>query len=51
MPDAAEANVVLRVVSHRVEADKGYVPLMIAVLDLIDAADTRAASEALRGLR
>lgn len=50
-PNADDANVVLRVVENPIAFDGKFVPLVVAVLDLLDAADTRAAAEALRILR
>ena len=49
-PNADDPNVVLRIVDAPMAFDK-FVPAIVAVLDLLDAADTRAAAEALRVLR
>lgn len=49
-PNSENPNVVLRVVDEPVEFGR-FVPPIVAVLDLLDAADTRAAAEALRVLR
>ncbi|MEJ7719085.1 MAG: helix-turn-helix domain-containing protein [Ilumatobacteraceae bacterium] len=50
-PNADDANVVLRAVENPIAFDGKFVPPVVAVLDLLDAADTRAAAEALRILR
>lgn len=50
-PNADDPNVVLRIVKEPIEIDDEFVPPIVAVLDLLDAADTRAATEALRVLR
>jgi len=50
-PNADDANVVLRVVENPIAFDGKFVPSVVAVLDLLDAGDTRASAEALRILR
>lgn len=50
-PNVGNANVVLRVVENPIAFDGKFVPSIVAVLDLLDAGDTRAAAEALRILR
>lgn len=50
-PSADDPNVVLRIVENPVAFDDKFVPPVVAVFDLLDAADTRAAAEALRILR
>ncbi len=50
-PNADEPNAVLRIVEGPIAFTDQFVPPIIAVLDLLDAADTRAAAEALRVLR
>lgn len=50
-PNADGANVVLRIVENPTLVGGRFVPPIVAVLDLLDAADTRAATEALRMLR
>lgn len=50
-PNADDPNTVLRVVDGPIAAADRFVPPIVAVLDLLDAADTRAAAEALRVLR
>ncbi|CAN5552442.1 hypothetical protein BH24ACT5_BH24ACT5_06580 [soil metagenome] len=47
-PTAGDPNVVLRVVEEPMVFGDKFVPPIVAVLDLLDAADTRAAAEALR---
>lgn len=47
-PSADDANVVLRIVDEPLAFGGKFVPPIVAVLDLLDAADTRAAAEALR---
>ena len=47
-PDADDPNVVLRIVDDPIDFDDRFMPPIVAVLDLLDAADTRAAAEALR---
>ena len=49
--NADDPNIVLRVVEEPKEFDGRFVPPIVALLDLLDAADTRAATEALRILR
>jgi len=50
-PNADDPNVVVRVVDHLIDGDDQFMPSIVAVLDLLDAADTRAAAEALRVVR
>ncbi|WP_420453373.1 helix-turn-helix domain-containing protein [Ilumatobacter sp.] len=50
-PNADHPNVVVRVVDELIAGDDQFLPPIVAVLDLLDAADTRAASEALRAVR
>jgi len=50
-PDAEDPNVVLRIVDEPMAFGDKFAPSIVAVLDLLDAADTRAAAEALRVLR
>jgi excisionase family DNA binding protein len=50
-PNADDPNVVLRIVDASMVFGDRFVPPIVAVLDLLDAADTRAAAEALRVLR
>jgi excisionase family DNA binding protein len=50
-PNADDPNVVLRIVDEPMAFGDKFVPPIVAVLDLLDAADTRAAAEALRILR
>ncbi len=50
-PNADDPNVVLRIVDEPMAFADKFVPPIVAVLDLLDAADTRAAAEALRILR
>ncbi len=50
-PNADNPNVVLRIIEEPIEFDDEFVPPIVAMLDLLDAADTRAAGEALRILR
>ena len=50
-PNADDPNVVLRIVDEPMAFTDKFVPPIVAVLDLLDAADTRAAAEALRVLR
>jgi len=50
-PNADDPNVVLRIVDGPIASTDKFVPPIVAVLDLLDAADTRAAAEALRVLR
>jgi excisionase family DNA binding protein len=49
--NADDPNVVLRVVDEPMAFGDRFVPPIVALLDLLDAADTRAAAEALRVLR
>jgi excisionase family DNA binding protein len=50
-PNADDPNVVLRILDEPMAFGDKFVPPIVAVLDLLDAADTRAAAEALRVLR
>jgi excisionase family DNA binding protein len=50
-PNADDPNLVLRIVDAPMAFGDKFVPPIVAVLDLLDAADTRAAAEALRVLR
>lgn len=50
-PSADDANVVLRIVEKPMAFGNKFVTPIVAVLDLLDAADTRAAAEAIRVLR
>ena len=50
-PNADDPNVVLRIVDGPIASTDKFVPPIVAVLDLLDAANTRAATEALRVLR
>lgn len=50
-PNAGDPNVVLRIVDDLIDIDLRFMPPIVAVLDLLDAADTRAAAEALRVVR
>lgn len=50
-PSAEDANVVLRIVGEPMAFGDKFAPPIVAVLDLLDAADVRAAAEALRVLR
>ncbi len=50
-PNADDPNVVLRIVNAPIASTDKFVTPIVAVLDLLDAADTRAAAEALRVLR
>lgn len=50
-PNADDANVVLRILENPIAFDGKFVPPVVAVLDLLDAGDTRASAEALRILR
>lgn len=50
-PNADDPNVVLRIVDGPVASTDKFVPPIVAVLDLLDAANTRAATEALRVLQ
>lgn len=47
-PDANDLNVVLRIVDDPIEFGDEFMPPIVAVLDLLDAADASAAAEALR---
>jgi hypothetical protein len=38
---------VLRIVDDRIEFDDEFMPAIVAVIDLLDSADTRAATTAL----
>ena len=49
-PNADDPNVVVRVVDMLIDGDDQFMPSIVAALDLLDAADTRAA-EALRVAR
>jgi hypothetical protein len=49
--EADEPDVVLRIVENPMVFGDKFVPPIVAMLDLLDAADTRAAAEALRVLR
>lgn len=50
-PSVDHPNVILRIVDGPLASTEKFVQPIIAVLDLLDAADTRAATEALRVLR
>lgn len=50
-PNPDDPNVVLRIVDDPIDVDDQFMPPIVAVLDLLDAADTRAAAEALRVVR
>lgn len=50
-PNADDPNVILRIVDGPIASTDKFVPPIVAALDLLDAADTRAATEALRVLR
>jgi len=50
-PNAIDPNTVLRIIDQPIDFADNFVPPLIAVLDLLDAADTRAAAEALLVLR
>ena len=50
-PNADDPNVVLRIVDEPIAFGDKFVPPIVAVLDLLDAGETRAAAEALRVLR
>ncbi len=50
-PNADHPNVVLRIIDHPIDVDDRFMPPIVAVLDLLDAADTRATAEALRVVR
>jgi len=50
-PNADDPNVVVRVVDDLIDGDDQFMPPIVAMLDLLDAADTRAAAEALRVVR
>lgn len=50
-PNADDPNVVLRIVDAPMVFGDRFVSPIVAMLDLLDAADTRAAAEALRVLR
>ncbi len=47
----ANPNAVLRIVDGPISSTDKFVPPIVAMLDLLDAANTRAATEALRVLR
>lgn len=50
-PSGDDPNVVLRIVGEPMAFGDRFAPPIVAVLDLLDAADTRAAAEALRVVR